>query len=616
MGLFTGTSSNDTITPTFISAGVIGSGSFPSAAVDTLYGYAGDDTLDGGGGGDYLFGGTGSDLLYGGDGNDILTGGAGRWVGDLFYIGDLIDGGAGIDTASYDAAVTIDLRPGGVNGGEALEDTFVSIERFRGSAARDIFYGGAGSDWFQGRGEGDYVNGGGGNDVVSFADRTSGITADMTFNNFAPGDEARSPNELAGKTDGKVLPADGTWIDTLISVESIEGTAFNDVFLGDERENTFYGLDGDDRFEGDSGATPQGSRDLMYGENGNDSFVAGANDYVYGGAGIDSATFVGGPLDLDLYNGGGTVGGFWLGVQGIETIVGTGFNDRVQGDASAETIDLGAGNDALVGREGDDVLVTGAGADVMDGGSGRDTIVFHKAMVADWQSGVLDADIASDSWTAWEAIQGSAGDDRIRTNSWGYAVDLRGGAGNDVLAASVSGVTSDALSGEAGNDQLDGGAGADNLSGGTGNDLARGGVGADRIAGDAGNDTLAGGAGRDTLLGGAGGDRFDFDLTSDSPAGPSCDVLQSGGGGTAFDGAGAAAGDWIDLLDIDADVTANGNQTFVFGGTGKGHVWCVNSGSNTQILANVDDDAAAEFQLNIVDGGILAGAYTAADFVL
>jgi Ca2+-binding RTX toxin-like protein len=106
----------------------------------------------------------------------------------------------------------------------------------------------------------------------------------------------------------------------------------------------------------------------------------------------------------------------------------------------------------------------------MDGGDGYDTVVFHKAMVADWQSGVLDADIASDPWANWEAIQGSAGDDRIRTNSWGFAVELRGGAGNDVLATGVTGVVNDRLSGEAGDDQLNGGAGADTMSGGLGND--------------------------------------------------------------------------------------------------------------------------------------------------
>jgi hypothetical protein len=59
----------------------------------------------------------------------------------------------------------------------------------------------------------------------------------------------------------------------------------------------------------------------------------------------------------------------------------------------------------------------------MASGDGDDTLVFHKTMVADWQSGVLDADIGSDSWSNWEAIQGSAGADRIRTNRWYLSVE-------------------------------------------------------------------------------------------------------------------------------------------------------------------------------------------------
>ena len=42
----------------------------------------------------------------------------------------------------------------------------------------------------------------------------------------------------------------------------------------------------------------------------------------------------------------------------------------------------------------------------------------------------------------------------------------------------------------------------------------------------------------------------------------------------------------------------------------------MNSGATTVVLANIDNDAAAEFRLNIVDGGTLASAYTAADFIL
>ena len=59
-----------------------------------------------------------------------------------------------------------------------------------------------------------------------------------------------------------------------------------------------------------------------------------------------------------------------------------------------------------------------------------------------------------------------------------------------------------------------------------------------------------------------------------------------------------------------------GNQAFVFGGTGIGRVSLVNSGGNTLVRCNIDGDAAFEFELLIEDGGVLASAYRAGDFIL
>ncbi len=200
---------------------------------------------------------------------------------------------------------------------------------------------------------------------------------------------------------------------------------------------------------------------------------------------------------------------------------------------------------------------------------------------------------------------------------------IGGGGGNDTLDGGDGnnsmggGDGNDRQLGGVGNDTVFSGAGNDTALGGAGNDSLVGGDGLDLLAGEAGNDVLGAGTGRDILQGGANQDRFDFNLVSESVVGANCDVLQAGGGGSAFDGAGGAAGgERIDLLDIDANVTAGGNQAFLFGGTGKGHVWCVNSGNVTQVFANVDNDVAAEFQLNILDLGVLASAYNAGDFIL
>ena len=80
-----------------------------------------------------------------------------------------------------------------------------------------------------------------------------------------------------------------------------------------------------------------------------------------------------------------------------------------------------------------------------------------------------------------------------------------------------------------------------------------------------------------------------------------------------------SAGDRIDVTTIDANLNMGGNQNFIFGGTGVGHIRCVNSGNVTQVLANVvggEGDTAAEFQINIFDAGVSAAQYRAVDFIL
>ena len=61
----------------------------------------------------------------------------------------------------------------------------------------------------------------------------------------------------------------------------------------------------------------------------------------------------------------------------------------------------------------------------------------------------------------------------------------------------------------------------------------------------------------------------------------------------------------------------NGNQTFVMDGTmTRGKIWAVNIGMDTRIRGNIDNDAAVEFEFEILDGGVVAQDYTAADFFL
>lgn len=172
----------------------------------------------------------------------------------------------------------------------------------------------------------------------------------------------------------------------------------------------------------------------------------------------------------------------------------------------------------------------------------------------------------------------------------------------------------DTLNGLGGNDVLDGNTDNDTLFGGNGNDTLFGGEGSDILHGEAGNDVLLGGLQTDTLIGGVGSDTFTFRASASNPA--ARDNIIAGDGATAFQGAGAAGGDRIDVSLIDANATSGGNQTFIWGGNGKGHISAINVGTDTIIHANTDNDAAFEFEVRIADGGITANQYNAGDFVL
>ncbi len=249
--------------------------------------------------------------------------------------------------------------------------------------------------------------------------------------------------------------------------------------------------------------------------------------------------------------------------------------ERIDGLEGNDTIDGGGGDDSINGGLGDDLIFLGLGVLVADGGDGIDTL-----------------------------------DTTIETS--GLLVNLATGT-TSVPGAQVANIEN--LLAGIGNDTLTGSDLANHMTGGGGRDLIRGEQGNDTLIGGFGNDRLIGGKGTDLLSGGAGRDVFLFD-DGDSVTGPVSDKLVASAQATAFEGAGAALGDLIDVSRIDADRTLAGDQGFVFGGKGKGHIHVAapNLGASV-VYANTDDDKAFEFALFIADGG-LAAFYTAADFIL
>ena len=152
--------------------------------------------------------------------------------------------------------------------------------------------------------------------------------------------------------------------------------------------------------------------------------------------------------------------------------------------------------------------------------------------------------------------------------------------------------------------------GPDLMRGFGGNDTLRGFGGADQLFGGAGNDVLYGKGGIDRLQGDAGADRFAFRLPSDAPVGgPGYDEILD------FS---RYQGDRIDLREIDADVSAGGNQAFRFIGdapftrAGQVHAEATTDG-DFLVSGNVDRDLDADFAF-VVHTGV--AKLVATDFLL
>jgi RTX calcium-binding nonapeptide repeat (4 copies) len=124
---------------------------------------AGDDEVSGGVGADTLTGGPGLDKLVGGDGNDLFPAGESA-------DSDVIDGGAGTNTADYRARkneLRVNLGDSSASQGEPGEnDTLTQIKNVYGGGGDDSLGGDGSANRLDGGGGDDAIAGGGGNDSL------------------------------------------------------------------------------------------------------------------------------------------------------------------------------------------------------------------------------------------------------------------------------------------------------------------------------------------------------------------------------------------------------------------------------------------------------------------
>lgn len=342
----------------------------------------------------------------------------------------------------------------------------------------------------------------------------------------------------------------------------------------------------------------------------------GEPNLIYGNGG-DDVIEAGEPVDGDYYAGGDEI----YGGAGRDTIYGSAGYDYLSGDEGDDVIwggaagyadfyDGGDGNDVIHAGDNEyNAIVGGTGADTMHGGRYEDAFYVDDAgdRVIEGVGGGRDtiyADIAT------LVLPENVEDLQFEPVVWSKAIRATGNRIGNVIATGDAG---DIVHGRGGDDYLLAQGGADKVYGDGGNDSLFGSSGRDTLYGGAGSDELHGGYDVDLLCGGKGRDVFAFDSLTDST--PTRRDVIGASDGVAFEGAGRTAGDRIDLRGIDADQTDDDYTGFVFGGTGKGHLSVVDSGRNSLVRGNVDDDAGFEFQLLIQDGSVKASAYTAADFL-
>jgi Ca2+-binding RTX toxin-like protein len=551
-----------------------------TAGVDWVYGDEGHDTLRGLGGGDFLFGEEGRDELHGGAGDDWLDGGKNK---------DKLFGGADDD------------RLFGQDGNDELD----------GGADNDDLDGGEGADM---------LDGGDGIDTAIYTGSDAGVR--VSLRGFALIGQGSSGGDAEG--------------DTLVNIENLTGSNYDDELVGSDEDNRLLGMDGDDLLIGGAGG-----------------------DHLDGGDGTDTVSYEDSPQGAIItlstrFTMGGDADGDEL--TSIENLIGSDYTDIFAADEKVNVLSGLAGDDWLYGYEGDDVLLGGDGEDQLFGDEDNDTL--DGGANGDTMEGGTGDDTYFVDDAADEVTElADEGNDTIHS-AISYTLDaevedltlLAGavdGTGNELDNTITGNNAGNTLSGLDGADTLDGGAGVDTMLGGADDDTyyvdtsadvvsEAVGQGFDRIlasdhytlaagsevevletadpagtnalqlignefdntivgnsginilAGDLGQDVLIGGMGHDALVGGGGGDVFVWSSTAETaPAGDQADVV------TDFN---RSEGDLLAVNLIDADGNAgNGDQAFSFAGvvdfgsnqfTGAGQIGYFTTATDTYILLN------------------------------
>jgi serralysin len=306
------------------------------------------------------------------------------------------------------------------------------------------------------------------------------------------------------------------------SMAVINGTINDDIIDGTSEDDEIDGLEGNDTINGGDG------NDVLFGREGDDILNAGTGDnFMIGGPGSD--TYVGGTgngendWDKISYETLGGARGFadvtFLGNGAVsiidpygDTDTGTGI-DEVKGTKNADIFRGSSGNDRVEGMAGDDIIQLGAGT--------RDRAAYNHETDGGATHGVIvnlsAVSVTANIGTGFKTVAaGRALDSFNDTDTLSGVEEIRATKFRDFVAGNAS---------------------ANKLEGQEGNDILLGNGGADSIFGQNGSDRLTGGRGADYLSGGAGVDRFIYNFANEGG-----DTIEDFGSADFFQFEGSAFG--------------------------------------------------------------------------
>lgn len=401
-------------------------------------------TLSGTGGRDVIQGTTAAELIDGRDREDTMAGGGGDDTYVVSGYRDVIEerAGGGIDTA-----LLKDNRyflPDHVENLVAQSTAVLLVgndERnsLSGSAGNDTLIGGAGDDLIFTRAGADLVVVAvdGGNDVVadfSAADRLS--IAGQPFGSFKEIQAAFAQvgNDAVLAFEGGSVTLRNTRVEALseqqfdfagrAEVAAVGAGPAGTQGGGTSAREWVGGTAGNDLIDA------KGSADVMQGGAGDDTYVvddAGDRILETAGGGTDEVRLTATRYEMDAHVENVTVQ-----TQAGALVAGNASANRIQGGGGNDTLDGGAGADRILGGDGADRIRGGAGIDTLTGGTGRDIFVLNDRkgfgdVITDFKRGEDRLDVS--------ALLGSGdGEIAVRAGSDGLAVYLVEGGTQDLVA--------------------------------------------------------------------------------------------------------------------------------------------------------------------------------------